>query len=37
MVFCDVRRFELRQDRNFLNDVVHFVFGVFDVDDLDRD
>lgn len=33
MVFGDIWGFQLGQDRNLLDDVVHFVFGIFDVDD----
>lgn len=37
MVFCDVRRVELGQDRDLLDDIFDLIFGVLDVDDLDRD
>jgi len=36
MVFGDIWGFQLGQDRNLLNDVVHFVFGILDIDDFDR-
>lgn len=37
MVFCDIRRVELGQDGNLLDDVLDFVVCAFDVDDLDCD
>jgi hypothetical protein len=33
MVFGDIWGFQFGQDRNLLDDVVHFVFGIFNVDD----
>lgn len=37
MVFRDVGRFEFGQDCNLLDDVVHVVFSIFDIDDFDGD
>jgi len=37
VVLGDVWRVEPREDRNLLDDVVHFIFGVLDVNDFDRD
>ena len=37
MVLCHVRRVELGQDRDLLDDVLDFVVCAFDVDDLDCD
>ena len=37
MVSSDEGRLELRQYRNFLDDIFHLVFGIFNVDDLDGD
>ena len=35
MVLGDIRRVELRQDGDLLNDVFDLVFGIFDVNDFD--
>lgn len=35
MVFRDVGRFEFGQDCNLLDDVVHIVFSILDIDDFD--
>jgi hypothetical protein len=37
IVFCRVGRVEAREDGDFLDDVVYFVFCVLDIDDLDGD
>lgn len=37
MVLGHVGRLQFREDGDLLNDVVDFIFGVFDVDDLDCD
>jgi hypothetical protein len=35
MILCNIRRVQLGEDRNFLYDILDFVFRVLDIDDFD--